>query len=152
MFKIKETNDTKSRKWPKSFCIFFRKINFIQIKVIFSTNFRPSTNFRAAFEKNIKVSDFGLIWRPFREYLQINFFFENPALWLFYLYSTQTSCKKSEKFLRVVSEKTTLPTNQPTITNNTDFIGPGWRRSNKFTFGLQKLCLQVTIKTNTHNA
>ena len=43
-------------------------------------------------------------------------------------------------------------TNQPTITNNTDFIGPGWRRSNKFTFGLQKLCLQVTTKTNTHNA
>ena len=25
----------------------------------------------AVFEKNIKVSDFGLIWRPFREYLQI---------------------------------------------------------------------------------
>ena len=45
--------------------------------VIFSTNFRPKTKkiVRAVFEKNIKVSDFGLIWRPFREYLEIKFFF-----------------------------------------------------------------------------
>ena len=28
------------------------------------------------FEKNIKVSDFGLIWRAFREYLQIKNFFQ----------------------------------------------------------------------------
>ena len=30
------------------------------------------------------------------------------------------------KILRAVSEKTALPTNQPIITNNTDFIGPTW--------------------------
>ena len=38
-------------------------------------------------------------------------FFENSALSLFYLYSLLTSCKKLEKS---VSEKTALPTNQPT--------------------------------------
>ena len=44
----------------------------------FSTNFRPKTKkiVRAVFEKNIKVSDFGLIWRLFREYLQIKNFFQ----------------------------------------------------------------------------
>ena len=45
-------------------------------------NFRPETKriVRVAFEKNIKVSDCGLIWRPFHEYLQIKIFFKNPAL------------------------------------------------------------------------
>ena len=66
-------------------------------------------------------------------------FFTNLALWLFYLYSPLTSCKKSEKslelFLRKLRSKptnqsTNQPTNQPIIINNTDFIGPGWRRSN----------------------
>ena len=68
---------------------------------MFSTNFRPKTKkiVRALLKKNIKVSDLGLIWRPFREYLQIKNFFKNPALWLFYLYSPLTSCKKSEKSL-----------------------------------------------------
>ena len=41
--------------------------------------------------------------------------------------------QKIRKILRAVSEKTALPTNQPTyqliITNNTNFIGLGWRRS-----------------------
>ena len=41
-------------------------------------------------QPNIEVSDFGLIWRPFREYLQINNFFKYPALSLFYLYSPLT--------------------------------------------------------------
>ena len=40
---------------------------------------------------------------------------------------------KIRKIFRTVSEKTALPTNlptkQPIITNKTDFIGPGWRRS-----------------------
>ena len=46
-------------------------------KIIFSTNFRPKTKkiVWAFFEKNIKVSDFGLIWRHFREFLQIQNFF-----------------------------------------------------------------------------
>ena len=39
--------------------------------------------------------------------------------------------QKNQKFVRAVSEKTALPTNQPIITNNTDPIGPCWRRSNK---------------------
>ena len=39
--------------------------------------------------------------------------------------------KKIRKILWAVSEKTTLPTNQPIITNNTDFIGPDWRPSKK---------------------
>ena len=33
----------------------------------------------AVFEKNIKVSDFGLIWKPFREYLQIKNFFQKSG-------------------------------------------------------------------------
>ena len=43
--------------------------------------------------------------------------------------------QKIRKILRPVSEKTALPTNQPTnqpiITNSTDIIGPRWRQSNK---------------------
>ena len=47
----------------------------------FSTNFRPKTKkiVRAVFEKNIKVSDFGVIWRLFREYLQIKNFFQKSS-------------------------------------------------------------------------
>ena len=83
------------------------------MKVIFSTNFRPKTQkiVRAVFEKYIKVSDFGLIWRPFREYLQIKDFFKNPALRVFHLYSPLTSCEKSEKSLEPLLRK--LP-HQPT--------------------------------------
>ena len=88
------------------------------------------------FLRKISVSDFGLIWRPFCKYLQIRNFFFNPALWLFYLYSLLTSCKKSEKslepFLRKLRyQRTNQPTNQPIITNNTDFIGTDWRQTNK---------------------
>ena len=54
-----------------------------------------------------------LIWRPFHEYLQIKFFSKIVPLWLFYLYSPLTSCKKSEKslepFLRSLHYQ---PTNQ----------------------------------------
>ena len=46
--------------------------------VLFSTTFRPKIKkiVRAVFEKNIKVSDFGLIWGPFREYVQIKICFQ----------------------------------------------------------------------------
>ena len=37
--------------------------------------------------------------------------------------------QKMRKILGVVSEKTALPTNQPSITKNTDLIGSGTRRS-----------------------
>ena len=44
----------------------------------------------------------------------------------------QKSEKSLEPFLRKLRyQPTNQPTNQPIITNNTDFIGPGWRRSNK---------------------
>ena len=57
-----------------------KEVSF-KLKVIFSTNFRPKTKkiVEAVFEKIIKVSDFGLIWRPFCEYLQVKNFFKNPA-------------------------------------------------------------------------
>ena len=57
-----------------------KKILF-KLKVIFSTNFRPKTKKinRVVFEKYIKVSDFGLIWRPFREYLEIKNFFQKSG-------------------------------------------------------------------------
>ena len=45
------------------------------------------------------------------------FFFKNPALWLFYLYSPLTSCKKSEKSLELFLRKPCYQTNQPTKTN-----------------------------------
>ena len=59
---------------------FSEKQFSFKLKVIFSTNFRPKTKkiVRAVFEKNIKVADFGRIWRLFREYRI--FFFKNPAL------------------------------------------------------------------------
>ena len=57
-----------------------KQVSF-KLKVIFSTNFRPKTKKinGTVFEKNIKVSDFGLIWRPFCEYLQIKFFFQKSG-------------------------------------------------------------------------
>ena len=70
MCKIKENNDKKSRKWPKTsigaifddfkvkylqISTFSEKIGLFKLKVIFSTNFRAKTEkiVRAVFEKNI---------------------------------------------------------------------------------------------------
>ena len=79
--------------------------------------------------KLIKVSDFGLIWRPFREYLQIKNFFQKSGSVTFL---PLQSVKKSEKFLEPFLRKLRYqPMNQPIITNNTDLIGPCWRWSNK---------------------
>ena len=94
--KSRKTNDAKSKKWPQTSiwaiflrfrgqispnCKFFWKKVSFKLKVIFSTNFTPKTKkiVRAVFEKNMKVSDFGLIWRPFREYLQIKNFFQKSG-------------------------------------------------------------------------
>ena len=57
---------------------FSEKYISFKLKVTFSTNFRPKTKkiVRAVFEKNIKVSDFGIIQRPFCEYLQIKNLFQ----------------------------------------------------------------------------
>ena len=72
--------------------IFSEKCVSFKLKVTFSTNFRPKTKkiVGAVFEKNIEVSDFGLIWR---------ILFKTPAQSLFHLYTPLTSCKKSEKLL-----------------------------------------------------
>ena len=40
---------------------------------------KPKKSLEPFFEKNIKVSDFGLIWRPFREYIQIKNFFQKSG-------------------------------------------------------------------------
>ena len=95
---------------------FSEKYVSFKLKVIFSTNFRPKTKkiARAAFEKNIKVSDFGLIWRPFREYLQIKSFFQKYGSVTFLPLQPPNFMQKIRKVLRVVSEKIALPTNQPT--------------------------------------
>ena len=92
-----------------------KQVSF-KLKVIFSTNFRPKTKkvVRAVFEKNIKVSDFGLIWRPFREYLQIKIFFQKSGSVTFLPLQSPNFMQKIRKILRAVSEKTALPTNQPT--------------------------------------
>ena len=91
--KSRKTSDAKLRK--PHFGQFFDdfEVKYLQIanfsekyisfklKVIFSPNFSPKTkkSVRAVFEKNIKVSDFRLIWRPFREYLQIKNFFQKSG-------------------------------------------------------------------------
>ena len=58
--------------------IFSEKQISFKLKAIFSTNIRPKIKkiVWAVFEKNIKVFNFGLIWRPFCEYLQIKDFFQ----------------------------------------------------------------------------
>ena len=43
----------------------------------------------------------------------------------------QKSEKSLEPFLRKTALPTNQPNNQPIITNNIDFIGPRWRRSNE---------------------
>ena len=44
-----------------------------QVKHLQIANFLKN-RLHFVFEENIKVCDFGLIWRPFREYLQIKIF------------------------------------------------------------------------------
>ena len=87
-----------------------------KLNVIFSTNFRPKTKkvVRAVFEKNIKASDFGLIWRRFRKYLQIKDFFQKFGSVTFLPLQSPNFMEKIRKILRAVSEKTALPTNQST--------------------------------------
>ena len=106
-----------------------KQVSF-KLKVIFSTNFRPKIKkiVRTIFEENIKVPDFGLIWRPFREYLEIENFFQKSGSVIFLPLQSPNFMQKMRKNLRAVSEKTALPANQrnnqPIITNNTDLIRP----------------------------
>ena len=145
-----------------------KQVSF-KLKAIFSTNFRPKTKkiITAVFEKNIKVSDFGLIWRPFQEYLQMV---------TCYIYRPLISCKKSEKsiepFLRKLRNQAT---NQPTNANLKTFsrISPNqeffFQKSGSVTFllyslltsckksekslepFLRKLCYQPTNQPITKN-
>ena len=98
-----------------------KQVSF-KLKVIFSTNFRPKTKkiVRAVFEKNIKVSDFGLIWRLFREYLQIKNFFQKSGYVTFLPLQSPNFMGKIRKILRAVSNQ---PTNQllPTAPTLQDF-------------------------------
>ena len=91
-----------------------KQVSF-KLKVIFSTNFRPKTKkiVRAIFEKNIKMSDFGLIWRPFREYLQIKNFLQKSGSVTFLPLQSSNFMQRIRRILRAVSEKTALRTNQP---------------------------------------
>ena len=61
--------------------IFSEKYVSFKLNVIFSTNFRHKTKkiVRAVFEKNVNVSDFGLTWRPSREYLQTKDVFQKSG-------------------------------------------------------------------------
>ena len=59
--------------------------------------------------------DFGLIWRPFRKYLQMKNFFSKIRLChfsTFILPFYPNLMQKIRKVLRAVSEKIALPTNQ----------------------------------------
>ena len=95
---------------------FSEKQASFKLKVIFSTNFRPKTEkiVRAVFEKNIKASDFGRIWRCFREYLQIKNFFQKSGSVTFLPLESPNFMQKIRKILKAISEKTALPINQPT--------------------------------------
>ena len=73
-FKISRPNISKIENFSG------KQVSF-KLKVIVSTNFRPKTKkiVGAVFEKNIEVSDFGLIWRLFREYLHIKNLFQKSG-------------------------------------------------------------------------
>ena len=99
--------------------------------LVLTSGQNPKKIVTAVFEKNISL----WFWANLDTFSRISpnqDFFKKNRLWLFYLYSPLTSCKKSEKslepFLRKLRYK---PTNQPIITNNTYLIGPRWRQSNK---------------------
>ena len=57
---------------------FSEKSVSFKLNVKFSTNFRPKTLLEL-FLRKISVSDFGLIWRHFCEYLQIMNFFQKSG-------------------------------------------------------------------------
>ena len=94
--KSRKNNDGKSRKWPKiSIWVVFLTISRSNISKLqnflknrFHSNWRSYLvltsgqklqKLLAIFEKNIKVSDFGLIWRPFHKYLQLKNFFQKSS-------------------------------------------------------------------------
>ena len=109
---------------------FSEKKDPFKLKVIFNTNFRPKTKkiVRAAFQKNIKVSDFGLIWRLFREYLQIKNFFRKSCSVTFLLLQSPNFIQNLSTLLRCQATKP--PTKQllPTTLILQDLADAGPKR------------------------
>ena len=131
--KSRKTNDAKLSKWSKTsiwaiFLTISRSNNFklqIFLKNRFLSNWRSYLVLTSGQKQKKSLDpDFGLIWGTFCEYLQIKYFFKNPALWLLYLYSPLTLWKKSEKSLELFLRKLRYQsTNQPIITD----FGLIWR-------------------------
>ena len=109
-------------KYPQMGNFSEKQISF-KLKVILSTDFSPQTKqiARAVFEKNIKVSNFGLIWRLFHKYLRIKNFFQKSDSVTFLPLQSPNVMQKIRKILRAVSEKTALPTNQATNYNQQNY-------------------------------
>ena len=83
--------------------------------LVLTSRQKPKKSLEPFLRKIWKCLHFGLIWRSFREYLQIEDFFQKSGPVAFLPFSPLTSCKKSEKpldtFLRKLHYQ---PTNQPT--------------------------------------
>ena len=93
--KSRKNNNAKSRKWKNLNLGIFLMISTSNISKLqiflknrFHSNWRsylvPTSGQKPKkslepFLKKISVSDFGLIWRPFREYLHIKNFFRKPG-------------------------------------------------------------------------
>ena len=117
-----------------------KQVSF-KLKAIFSTKVRPKTKkiVRAVFLRKISVSDFGLIWRPFREYFQIKNVFHKSSSITFLPLQSPNFMQKIRKILTAVSEKTALSTHQPTnqllpttlILQDLTDAGPTEKKENK---------------------
>ena len=131
--KSRNANDAKSKKWLQTsiWAIFLRFQGQISsnckffLEKRFHSNWRsylvltwrqkPKKSLEPFLRKIWKCLFFGLIWRSFREYLQIEDFFQKSGPVAFLPHSPLTSCKKSEKFLETFLRKLHYqPTNQPT--------------------------------------
>ena len=72
---------------------------------------------RLRYQPSSQPTNYNWFWTNLETFSRISpnqdFFFKNPALWLFYLYSPLISCKKSEKSLLPLLRKLRYqPTNQ----------------------------------------
>ena len=122
-------------------------ISKLRSYLVLTSGQKPKTSLEP-FLRNISVSDFGLIWRPFREYFQIKNFFQKSG-------SVTLSEKSLEPFLRKLRyQPTNQPTNQPIITKTQilqDLADAGpinvSSRSQTFSSQLTFTCLKSTIET-----
>ena len=82
--KSRKTNDAKSRKWSKNlnldnFLTISRSNIFKLRSYLVLTSGRKPKKSLEPFLRKISVSDFGLIWRPFRECFQMKNFFRKSG-------------------------------------------------------------------------